>query len=333
MTVRYTPGQLRDAAAVPPETYRHWKKALAPLRRDTRQSPCFTAGDLLAVAVVRSMTRAFIRVGALSVIAEELFRLCNDTSWPVLERSRMIVDLVNQRIELQPECEDVDLDSPALVCPLRPLVGQLRDALLTDGEPDQKRLFAASTIESALLIARDPRHPAHSGVTVRSTEVADHDRISFLKIGQTTTERRIERAVGNPPGGDLWIPPLPDLWHYLESAPRLSDCFSVHHGIQWKSSQSDAWSTEPRIGYRRGLHNARRARQFMLQEPIFLDCRKEGLRRAIDLPWDRAKLIVNAARLSGSSWRIAAMLDRNGLVCSQQFSDCGRTNISRMHSF
>ena len=140
MTVRYTPGQLRDAAAVPPETYRHWKKALAPLRRDTRQSPCFTAGDLLAVAVVRSMTRSFIRVGALSVIAEELFRLCSDTSWPVLERSRMIVDLVNQRVELQPESEDVDLDSPALVCPLRPLVGQLRDALLTDGEPDQQRL-------------------------------------------------------------------------------------------------------------------------------------------------------------------------------------------------
>ena len=140
MTVRYTPGQLRDAAALPPETYRHWKKALVPLRRDTRQSPCFTAGDLLAVAVVRSMTRAFIRVGALSVIAEELFRLCSDTSWPVLERSRMIVDLVNQRIELQPESEDVDLDSPALVCPLRPLVGQLRDALLTDGEPDQQRL-------------------------------------------------------------------------------------------------------------------------------------------------------------------------------------------------
>ena len=86
------------------------------------------------------MTRSFVRVGALSVIAEDLFRLCNDTSWPVLERSRMIVDLLNRRIELQPESENIDLDSPALVSPLRPLVGQLRDALLTDGEPDQQRL-------------------------------------------------------------------------------------------------------------------------------------------------------------------------------------------------
>ena len=140
MTVRYTPGQLRDAAAVPPETYRHWKKVLAPLRRDTRQSPCFTAGDLLAVALVRTMTGSFLRVGAISAIAEELFRLCNDTSWPILERSCMVVDLANQRLALQPESEHIALAAPALVCPLRPLVCHLRAALLTNGGPEQQRL-------------------------------------------------------------------------------------------------------------------------------------------------------------------------------------------------
>ena len=140
MTIHYTPGQLRDAVAVPQETYRHWKKALAPLRRDTRRSPCFTAGDLLAVALVRTMTGFSIRVGAISAIAEELFRICNDTSWPILERSRLIVDLASQRIELQPESEDINFETMALVCPLRPLVGHLRDALLTDGVPDQRRL-------------------------------------------------------------------------------------------------------------------------------------------------------------------------------------------------
>ena len=181
------------------------------------------------------------------------------------------------------------------------------------------RIFTVSTIESALLIARDPRPPAPAVFTVRSTEVASHDRITFLRTGQTTTERRVERAIGDPPVGNLWIPPLPDLWHYLESAACLSDYFDIHRGIEWKSSQGDAWSNEPRAGYRRGLHNARRARQFTLQNPVFLDCRQEKLRRALDLPWDHTKLVVNAARLSVKSWRIAAMLDRNGLVCSQQF--------------
>ena len=194
------------------------------------------------------------------------------------------------------------------------LYGDVELVALPDG------IFAASTIESALLIARDPRPPAPAVVLVRSTEVADHDRITFLKTGRTTTERHVERPVGNPPGGDLWVPPLPELWNHLESAPRLSDYFSVHRGIEWKSSQGDAWSNEPRTGYRRGLHNARRARQFKLQSPVFLDCRQERLLyKAINLPWERPKLVVNAAHLSRKSWSIAAMLDRNGLVCSQQF--------------
>ncbi len=182
------------------------------------------------------------------------------------------------------------------------------------------RIFAVSTIESALLIARNPRPPAPAVVTVVSTEVSNHDRITFLKTGQTTTERRVERAVGKPPAGALWIPPLPELWDYVESAPRLSSYFTIHRGIEWKASQGDAWSDEPQVGYRLGLHNARRARQFALQNAVFLDCRQDRLLyKAIDLPWDRAKLVVNAARLSRKSWRIAAMLDRNGLVCSQQF--------------
>lgn len=182
------------------------------------------------------------------------------------------------------------------------------------------RVFAASMIESALLVASEPRPPARTVIIVRSTEVADHDRTNFLRVGRTTTNRCIKRAVGNPPHGDLWIPPLPDLWNYLESAPRLGAQFDIHRGIEWKYSQSDAWSHETRVDYRRGLHNARRLRQFVLQEPVFLDCRQEKLRgQAIDLPWDHSKIVVNAARLSRRSWRIAATLDRNGLVCSQQF--------------
>lgn len=182
------------------------------------------------------------------------------------------------------------------------------------------RTFAASTIESALLVAREPRPPAPAFIAVRSTEIADRDRNAFLKTGRTTTERRLDRAVGDPPKGDLWIAPLPDLWRYLKLNSRLDSYFSIHRGIGWKSAQSGAWSSEPRDGYRRGLHTARRSRQFTLQNPVYLDCRRERLRHnAIDLPWDRHKLVVNAARLTRRSWRIAAALDRSRLVCSQQF--------------
>ena len=77
MSLLYTPGQLRDAAGLSAETYRHWKKTLAPLRRARGHSPSFTPGDLVAVAIVRVLTETFgIRVGMLGSVAEPLFALC-----------------------------------------------------------------------------------------------------------------------------------------------------------------------------------------------------------------------------------------------------------------
>ena len=93
MTVLYTPGQLRSAISIAPETYRHWKKALAPLRRGRGHSPCFSSGDLVAVSVIRSLaTDMAIRVGALAPIAETLFELCNLSPWPALERAKKVTE-------------------------------------------------------------------------------------------------------------------------------------------------------------------------------------------------------------------------------------------------
>ena len=182
------------------------------------------------------------------------------------------------------------------------------------------RIFGASAIESALLIAREPRPPAPAVITLRSTEVSDFDRVAFLKTGKTTTERRVVRAVGDPPSGELWVPPLQAVWDYLLTSPRLKSHFTIHRGLEWKSAQQAAWSTERHAGYRRGLHSARGARQFVMPSPVWLDCRPDRLLyKAIDLPWDLPKLIVNAGRLSRGPWRAAATFDKKGLLCSQQF--------------
>ena len=182
------------------------------------------------------------------------------------------------------------------------------------------RIFGASAIESALLIAYEPRPPAPAAITLRSTEVSDFDRIAFLKTGKTTSERRVVRAVGDPPSGELWVPPLQAVWEYLLTSPRLQSHFTIHRGLEWKSAQQAAWSTQRNAGYRRGLHTARGAQQFVLPRPVWLDCRPDRLLyKAIDLPWELPKLIVNAGRLSRGPWRAAAMLDKEGLVCSQQF--------------
>jgi hypothetical protein len=181
------------------------------------------------------------------------------------------------------------------------------------------RTFGASVIEAALLIANDPRPPAPAVITVRSTEIADRDRSAFLKTGKTTTQRHLVRPVSENPTGELWIPPLAALWQYLFSYPRLGTKLRPNRGIEWTYNQSKAFSEQPQPSFRKGLHSARRFRQFVLGHRVWLDYRRECVRRGYDQDWDRLKLITNAGRLSRGPWRIGAALDTERLLYSQQF--------------
>lgn len=142
MSVQYTPGQLRSAASIAPETYRHWKKALAPLRRDCGHSPCFTSGDLVAVAVVRTLSFDLgIRVGALSGVAQALFDLCNASPWAVLERGKLVFDFPNGGVHFQPELANALGEGTLVVVPLRVIVEELRNQLLAVSEADAQHML------------------------------------------------------------------------------------------------------------------------------------------------------------------------------------------------
>jgi hypothetical protein len=139
LSLRYTPGQLRSAVAITPETYRHWKKALTPLRRQKGHSPCYSAGDLLAVAVVRMLTIDFeVRISALGPFGEELFSLCNNSPWPTLERGRLLIDVPGRIVQFQSEPGDTPTEGPVLLMPLRPIIARLRCQLLAANEPEDQ---------------------------------------------------------------------------------------------------------------------------------------------------------------------------------------------------
>lgn len=140
MTVQFTPGQLRSVASITPETYRHWKKAIAPLRRDRGHSPCFTSGDLIAVAVVRTLCLDLgIRVSALAPITNALFDVCNASPWAVLERGKLIFDIPHGQLQFQPELANTPGEGALVIVPLRPIVTQLRDQLLAINESDDQQ--------------------------------------------------------------------------------------------------------------------------------------------------------------------------------------------------
>ena len=181
------------------------------------------------------------------------------------------------------------------------------------------RTFDASNIEASLLIASDPRPPALPIIVLKSTEIADRDRVNFLKTGATTTQREIIRPVEDDPSDNLWIPSLSSLWEYLGSYPQLGDSVRPSRGLEWTYNQSEAFSERRQHGFRKGLHSARLFQQFALKEPVWLDCRREYVRGGYNQQWDRPKLIANAGRLSRGPWRIGAAVDTQGLVYSQQY--------------
>lgn len=148
--VNFTPGQLRDAVGIGQETYRHWKKALSPLRRQAGHSPCFTAADLLATAIVKILVSDYgMRVSALSALAEGVFRECNSRSWPALERSLVVLDIAGGHVSFQSEGSGLALDGPAMVVPLGTLIESLRRTLLAGDDSGQEMLRFPPVAQSA----------------------------------------------------------------------------------------------------------------------------------------------------------------------------------------
>lgn len=156
--MNFTPGQLRDAVGIGQETYRHWKKALPPLRREAGHSPCFTAGDLLAAAIVKILVSDYgMRVSVLTTLAEGVFRECNSRSWPALERSLIVLDVPGGQASIQSEDSRLALDEAAMVVPLGRLISTLRRTLLADDDNGQGTLRFPPVAQPVDLFRRKER--------------------------------------------------------------------------------------------------------------------------------------------------------------------------------
>jgi hypothetical protein len=193
------------------------------------------------------------------------------------------------------------------------LYGSVEVLKLPDG------IFGASDVETAAVIARDPRLTSSSGrLALRSTEVAERDRSAFLKTGHTTVHRDLVREVDQKPDGSLWIPALTAVWDYLRASPRLGGYLSPSLGLQWYH-QDQGRSSHKKPGYKPGFGIARHLAQYRAPKPMWLDVRESNVRRALKHDWSMPKLIASATRLSRGAWCAGAFVDLEGVFCSQQF--------------
>ncbi len=179
-------------------------------------------------------------------------------------------------------------------------------------------VFNVSEADTALLIARE-RLTSTRQQRVRSSEVLDRDIKSFMQTGAPSRTRDNVRV---QPGmeGSLWLPPLFPLWEYLSVNPKVGALVNGHWGLRWTGGdQSSRSRPTPANGWRLGVLNSIDLNQFKLGEVSYLDTRKPEVYGALDLRWSEPKILTNAGRKSRKYWCFAAVVDRTGLVASQQF--------------
>jgi hypothetical protein len=181
--------------------------------------------------------------------------------------------------------------------------------------------FKASSLGSTLLIARERRDAkvTQVGTIIRSSGVVAKERDHFLATGEVSFSRSEIRPALSP-NGTLWVGELDEIWQYLSAYPRFKSVANVHRGLEWKSRhQSKAISPIPRPGYVPGLGSAHEVFQYSYFKEWYLDTRPSYLKpNAISRPWSQPKLLANGVRRSRGMWNLCAVIDRKGLMASQQ---------------
>ncbi len=138
--MKFTPLQIKETVGITQETLRHWRRVLSPLKERSGYAPCFTAGDALALKIVKEIVENLqVRVQALQPVAEELFNICRGIHWPRLEQQYLIIRLAEQHIETcQGSAFFQDAATSALlVVALRPHIEELRFRLTESESQDQ----------------------------------------------------------------------------------------------------------------------------------------------------------------------------------------------------
>jgi len=150
--MKFTPGQLRSVTSISQETYRHWKKSFPDLEKNSGKKACFSAGDLLAVLIIRQLTQGFkIQVSALSGLSQRLFSLVNSTPWFNLERSVLLVNLPDNTLEMVSATAPFTPSQSILVLPLAESTIAVRNSLLMDGQGETQGALKFSPFKQTSL--------------------------------------------------------------------------------------------------------------------------------------------------------------------------------------
>lgn len=123
----------------------------------------------------------------------------------------------------------------------------------------------------------------------------------------------------------LWYSHLQRIWNELTPFPKLGSIIGIHRGVEYRTSlrenEESLFSDVPHDGFAQGLRRVTDDFEpYVTKASTYLNMNPQlMLYEAYKLPWDRPKIIANAARLSRGRWLIAGAIDEQGLVCTQRY--------------
>jgi hypothetical protein len=132
-----TLGQVQGALGLSRDTYRHWKTVLQPLALRKGHRACFSHGDLLALAIVKSLTdKIGVPVSNLDSVARTLFEQCGQQPWARFERLAAVVFPEDWNLSFAPEGQIPPMTRTAIIVPCGPIISLLRGALMLE-QPEE----------------------------------------------------------------------------------------------------------------------------------------------------------------------------------------------------
>ena len=204
---------------------------------------------------------------------------------------------------------------------LRSRLGSTYSSIEVLALPD--RVFKHSDSEAVLLLASGR---GNGSVRLKAAEVHKRDLNDFYAFRRASyeDEQDVEDAADEFARA-MWLPQLSEIWQATAKMKRLGDLSSIHSGIQFNvpipTNKPRLISAEEVPGFAPGVHKVKGTLEpFIVLDTVFLNVSPHFMRTsAYRLPWNKPKLIVNASRQSRGHWKMTASLDRDGLVCYQNF--------------
>lgn len=158
--MRYTPSQVRHVVGITQETLRHWRRTLPSLVGLKGHAPVFRPGQLLGLAVVRVLVEDLgLSVGALRAAECDIFDICSSPQWIRLAQGHLLVRPIEGQVIFVVKVSDNDLERPAILIPLEPIVTALRLALLEVAPEEAQQSMAFPPVEMTERHAAGSRRP------------------------------------------------------------------------------------------------------------------------------------------------------------------------------